>query len=67
MVCKIYAVKASRPGARIGGWRVKATDMQEATKKVRLELAELGGGWNVQISELKNQTAALKKWDAENA
>ena len=41
--------------------------MQEATKHVTSELAELGGDWNVQVTELKNQTAALKKWERENA
>ena len=63
---KIYSVKASKPGARVGGMRLKAPNMHDATKQAIDYLNGYGTGWNVQISELKNQKAALKKWDAEH-
>lgn len=62
---KIYAVKASKPGIRIGGWRVKALNMQGATRQALDHLKTLGGGFQVNISELKNQAQALKKWEAD--
>lgn len=63
---KIYSVKASRPGVRIGGWRVKAPNMQDATSQVQSHLSTLGGSFQVSISELKNQKSALKAWEAEH-
>lgn len=63
---KIYSVKASKPGARIGGWRVKAPNMQDATNQVLSHLETLGGGFQVNISELKNQKTALKAWEEDH-
>ena len=63
---KIYSVKASKPGVRVGGWRVKAPNMQDATQQVLKHLADLGGGFQVNITELRNQSAALKKWEKEH-
>lgn len=63
---KIYSVKASKPGCRIGGWRIKAANMQGATQQAVDYLKTLGGGFQVNISELKNQTAALKAWEVDN-
>lgn len=63
---KIYSVKASKPGVRIGGWRVKALNMRDATDQVLSYLSTLGSGFQVDISELKNQSQALKKWEADH-
>lgn len=63
----IYSVTASAPGCRIGGWRVKAESMQDATAQAMRQLPPHGSGWNVNIVELKNQTAALAKWEKENS
>lgn len=67
MTDKIYSVKASRPSARIGGWRVKAPNMQDATRQVQEELNHHGSGWDVSISELANQAAAMRKWEKDHA
>lgn len=62
---KIYAMKAKRTGSAANG-RFKAPNMQDATRQALECLSNFGAGWNVQMSELKNQSAALKKWEADH-
>ena len=60
---KIYAVKASRKGGKFNG-RFKATSMVDATNQAIEYLKDFGDEWNVQITELKNQTLAMKQFNA---
>ena len=62
MEFKIYSMKAKRPGSAVNG-RFKATDVRDATKQAAEYLQSWGDGWEVQITVLKNQAAAMAKWD----
>lgn len=62
---KIYSMKAKRPGSNASG-RFKAPNMRDATRQALEYLANWGEGWAVILTELKNQTAALKKWNEDH-
>lgn len=62
---KIYSVKARNCGQNFSG-RFKATDIRDATNQAVEHLNQWGRGWNIQISELKNQTLAMKQWLENN-
>ena len=63
---KIYAMKAKRTGSAANG-RFKAENIQDATRQAIEYLSDWGTGWNVTMSELKNQAAALAKWEKDHA
>lgn len=60
---KIYAVKATKKGGKFNG-RFKATSMVDATSQAVEYLKDFGDDWNVQITELKNQTLAMKQYNS---
>lgn len=60
---KIYSVKATKTGGKFSG-RFKATSMVDATQQAVEELNKWGKDWNVQITELKNQTLAMKQFNS---
>lgn len=60
---KIYSFKANGGGCRVSG-RVCATNMGDATAQV-VKIIKGYGQMAVNVSELKNQAAAMKKWLAE--
>ena len=62
---KIYSVKASNCGRQFSG-RFKATDMRDATNQAVEHLNQWGRGWNVQITELKNQALAMKQFNSQS-
>ncbi len=57
---KIYSFKANGSGCRVSG-RVCAENMTDATGQV---LERIKGYWqmNVNVSELRNQSKAMKEW-----
>lgn len=59
---KIYSWKARRTGSGATG-RVQAVDMRDATRQVIQYLATFGPNWKIEVTELKNQAAALRKWE----
>lgn len=61
MAEKIYSWRARRTGASATG-RVKAVDHKDATRQV---IRYLSPGYTVEVTELKNQNAALKKWEED--
>lgn len=60
---KIYSVRANNCGRQFSG-RFKATDMRDATNKAIEHLNQWGRGWNVKVTELKNQTLAMKQFNS---
>lgn len=60
---KIYSFKANGGGCRVSG-RVCATDMSDATNQV-VEIISGYGPMNVNVSELRNQSRAMKEWEAK--
>lgn len=62
---KIYSFKANGGGCRVSG-RVCAPNMRDASAQV-VEIIKGYGQMAVNISELKNQAAAMKQWEARQA
>lgn len=60
---KIYSFKANGGGCRVSG-RVCATNMGDATGQV-MEIISGYPSMNVSVSELRNQTRAMKEWEAK--
>lgn len=60
---KIYSFKANGQGCKVSG-RVCAVDMTDATKQVITEVSGYGP-MNVSVTELKNQTRAMKEWQSQ--
>ncbi|QKN87928.1 hypothetical protein Alexa_047 [Acinetobacter phage vB_AbaP_Alexa] len=58
---KIYSFKANGGGCRVSG-RIKAENMQDATQQA-LKAVEGYGPMNVNLTELRNQTKAMKEWE----
>lgn len=63
---KIYSWKARRTGSAATG-RIKAADMRDATRQVVQYLSTFGPGWKVEVTELKNQKLAMRKWLEDHA
>lgn len=61
MAEKIYSWRARRTGASATG-RIKATDHRDATRQVIQYLSTFGPGYKVEVTELKNQKLAMRKW-----
>lgn len=60
---KIYSFKANGGGCRVSG-RVCATNMADATSRV-MDIITGYPPMNVNVSQLANQSLAMKKWVAE--
>ena len=59
---KIYSVKARNKNGTFTN-RIKAESMGLATLQAMDELSKWGNDWNVQVTELKNQTLAMKQFN----
>ena len=60
---KIYSVRANNCGHNFSG-RFKAESMKDATNQAIEHLNQWGRGWNVKVTELKNQTLAMKQFNS---